>query len=158
MLSYITTLKSRKCTEQLYLIRIYNLTPFSIQQLDLTFHSSVIEDASPPTCSITWPGKYLVPPVEEMGKLNLLPSLLPGCFTMDSREGYHMTSYWFYLLDWMIEGWCDCVMHCWTFLKLHYFWHFQSFISSSCASLSVGLILWCKLMLGICAEQTVLLQ
>jgi len=66
----------------------------------LTFHSSVIEDASPPTCNIAWNGTYLVPT-----KLtNQLPSLLPGCMTMDSREGYHMTSYWFYLIDWVI-GW-----------------------------------------------------
>ncbi|XP_041365353.1 uncharacterized protein LOC121380555 [Gigantopelta aegis] len=64
--------------------------------VDLTFYSSVIEDASPPTCSIQWNGTYLTPGTTDPGE-----SLLPGCFVMDSREGYHMTYYWFHLLDWM---------------------------------------------------------
>ncbi|XP_078599266.1 uncharacterized protein LOC144874681 [Branchiostoma floridae x Branchiostoma japonicum] len=67
--------------------------------VDLTFYSSVIEDASPPTCHIPWDGSYVSP------RPNTDPrddSPLPGCFTMESREGYHMTYYWFYLLDW---GW-----------------------------------------------------
>ncbi|KAJ8304673.1 hypothetical protein KUTeg_018256 [Tegillarca granosa] len=63
--------------------------------VDLVFHSSVIEDASPPTCHIPWNGTYLVPSPKNMDM-----SLLPGCFTGDSREGYHMTYYWFYILDW----------------------------------------------------------
>ncbi|XP_045156403.1 uncharacterized protein LOC123522933 [Mercenaria mercenaria] len=67
--------------------------------VSLTFHSSVIEDASPPTCDLSWNGTYLVPksPVKEN------PDLLPSCFVQDSREGYHMTSYWFHLLDWDFE-------------------------------------------------------
>ncbi|KAH3836630.1 uncharacterized protein LOC127877663 isoform X1 [Dreissena polymorpha] len=67
--------------------------------VDLTFYSSVIEDASPPTCSLSWNGTYLVPKPSD----NSLPDLLPACFTMDSREGYHMTYYWFHILDWRIE-------------------------------------------------------
>ncbi|XP_052792036.1 uncharacterized protein LOC128226184 [Mya arenaria] len=66
--------------------------------VSLIFHSSVIEDASPPTCDLSWNGTYLVPtttrPWEE---------LLPSCFTMDSREGNYMTYYWFHLLEWEFE-------------------------------------------------------
>ena len=80
-------------------IDIHDFTYFYfLQNVNLTFYSSVIEDASPPTCQITWSGAYLVPK-----KPGNVQSLLPGCFTMDSREGYHMTSYWFYLLDWYFE-------------------------------------------------------
>ncbi|XP_062578551.1 uncharacterized protein LOC134240482 isoform X1 [Saccostrea cucullata] len=61
----------------------------------LTFHSSVIEDASPPECEIQFNGTYLVPTAKNPGM-----SLLPNCFVMDSREGYHMTYYWFKLFDW----------------------------------------------------------
>ena len=71
----------------------------------LTFHSSVIEDASPPTCTIDWNYTYRLPQ-EVLGPGSTSPaneSLLPGCFTMDSREGYHMTYYWFYILDWSLR-------------------------------------------------------
>ncbi|XP_048733964.1 uncharacterized protein LOC125650062 isoform X1 [Ostrea edulis] len=61
----------------------------------LTFHSSVIEDASPPSCIIPFNGTYLVPTAIHPGM-----SLLPNCFVMDSREGYHMTYYWFKIFDW----------------------------------------------------------
>ncbi|KAL4227944.1 hypothetical protein ACF0H5_013383 [Mactra antiquata] len=61
----------------------------------LTFYSSVIEDASPPTCDLSWNGTYLIPK-----KYGANVDLLPSCFTMDSREGYHMTSYWFHILEW----------------------------------------------------------
>ena len=64
----------------------------------MTFHSSVIEDASPPTCSIPWNGTYLNPTADKMDR-----SPLPSCFTMDSREGYHMTYYWFSLLEWQFS-------------------------------------------------------
>ncbi|XP_067655926.1 uncharacterized protein [Haliotis asinina] len=64
-------------------------------QVDLTFYSSVIEDASPPTCSLQWNGTYLVPKTTDPRE-----SLLPGCFVMDSREGYHMTYYWFHIFEW----------------------------------------------------------
>lgn len=63
----------------------------------LTFHSSVVEDASPPTCTISWNGTYKIPTQPPSSSME---SLLPGCFTADSREGYHMTNYWFYILDW----------------------------------------------------------
>ena len=66
--------------------------------LHMLFRSSVIEDASPPTCDINWNGTYLTPKAAGMS------SPLPGCFTMESREGYHMTYYWFYLLDWNLLG------------------------------------------------------
>ena len=63
----------------------------------MLFRSSVIEDASPPTCDINWNGSFITPwPTSTVA----LTSPLPGCFTMESREGYHMTAYWFYLLDW----------------------------------------------------------
>ncbi|XP_076472001.1 uncharacterized protein LOC143301527 [Babylonia areolata] len=64
----------------------------------LTFHSSVIEDASPPTCNIPWNGTYLNPTEKKMDR-----SPLPSCFTGDSREGYHMTYYWFRLLEWEFD-------------------------------------------------------
>ncbi|XP_033750899.1 uncharacterized protein LOC117335088 [Pecten maximus] len=64
--------------------------------IHLVFHSSVVEDADPPACSIGWNGTYLVP--RDPTKPN--QSLLPGCMTGDSREGYHMTYYWFHILDW----------------------------------------------------------
>ena len=69
----------------------------------LTFHSSVIEDASPPICDIQWDYSYLVPQGPSRTE-DSEESLLPGCFTADSREGYHMTYYWFYLLDWSLDS------------------------------------------------------
>lgn len=72
----------------------------------LTFHSSVVLDASPPTCTIDWnysyrlPTNTLGPASQEVAE----ESLLPGCFTADSREGYHMTNYWFYILDWTLNS------------------------------------------------------
>ncbi|KAJ8304677.1 hypothetical protein KUTeg_018260 [Tegillarca granosa] len=63
--------------------------------VDLVFHSSTIEDASPPTCSIPWNGSYLVPSPKKMDI-----SLLPGCSVSDSREGHSLTYYWFYILEW----------------------------------------------------------
>ncbi|XP_021359269.1 uncharacterized protein LOC110454209 [Mizuhopecten yessoensis] len=64
--------------------------------VDLVFHSSVVEDADPPACSIGWNGTYLVPRASNIPD----QSLLPGCMTGDSREGYHMTYYWFHILEW----------------------------------------------------------
>ncbi|XP_019864463.1 PREDICTED: uncharacterized protein LOC109593807 [Amphimedon queenslandica] len=61
----------------------------------VTFYSSVIEDASHPECTISWDFNYLVPKPGDQSS-----SLLPGCFVADSREGYHMTYYWFYIIDW----------------------------------------------------------
>lgn len=72
----------------------------------LTFHSSVVLDASPPTCTIDWnysyrlPTSTLGPVLEKVAE----ESLLPGCFTADSREGYHMTNYWFYIIDWTLTS------------------------------------------------------
>ncbi|KAJ8304676.1 hypothetical protein KUTeg_018259 [Tegillarca granosa] len=63
--------------------------------VDLVFHSSTIEDASSPTCSIPWNGSYLVPSPKKMDI-----SLLPGCSVSDSREGHSLTYYWFYILEW----------------------------------------------------------
>ncbi|XP_077996210.1 uncharacterized protein LOC144449539 isoform X2 [Glandiceps talaboti] len=70
--------------------------PLTYTNVNLIFYSSVIEDASPPTCQIAWNGTYLTPT-----KPGSYQSLLPGCFVEDSREGYHMTYYWFHILDWM---------------------------------------------------------
>jgi len=61
----------------------------------LTFYSSVILDASHPACKILWDYKYREPKTA-----NPKESLLPGCWLGDSREGYHMTYYWFHILDW----------------------------------------------------------
>ena len=69
----------------------------------LTFYSSVIEDASPPTCTIQWNYKFKVP-MNFIGIVDTYveasENLLPACGTADSREGYHMTYYWFYIYDW----------------------------------------------------------
>ncbi|KAK7474104.1 hypothetical protein BaRGS_00034633 [Batillaria attramentaria] len=70
---------------------------YLLQQVDLTFHSSVIEDASPPTCNIPWNGTYLSPT-----RTDPRESPLPGCWTAESREGYHMTYYWFRFLEWRL--------------------------------------------------------
>lgn len=66
--------------------------------IDVTFYSSVIEDASHPSCRILWDYKY-AEPVMSMCK----PAFLPGCFNAESREGYHMTYYWFNILDWQLN-------------------------------------------------------
>lgn len=69
----------------------------------LTFYSSVTLDASPPTCTIDWNYEYRIPTqfVGETTSYRVAQeSLLPGCATADSREGYHMTYYWFYIIDW----------------------------------------------------------
>ena len=63
----------------------------------VTFFSSVIEDASHPSCKIEWNYSYKEPKTTDPTE-----SLLPGCFVADSREGYHMTYYWFYILDWRL--------------------------------------------------------
>lgn len=70
----------------------------------LTFHSSVIEDASPPTCTITWDNQYNLPTQPPHPAATSMESLIPGCSTADSREGYHMTNYWFYILYWSLSG------------------------------------------------------
>ena len=62
----------------------------------VTFFSSVIVDASPPSCKIEWNYSYKEPKTSDPTE-----SLLPGCFVADSREGYHTTYYWFHILDWM---------------------------------------------------------
>ena len=63
----------------------------------LTFYSHVIEDASHPTCKILWDYKYREPTT-----YGAKESLLPGCMTGDSREGYHLTYYWFHILEWVL--------------------------------------------------------
>ena len=65
--------------------------------ISLTFYSSVIEDASSPSCDIAWNYSYVTP--KHPG---LKESPLPGCWTAESREGFHMTYYWFYVLDWVM--------------------------------------------------------
>ena len=65
--------------------------------LDVIFYSHVIVDASHPECRILWDYKYREPTT-----YGAKESLLPGCFVMDSREGYHMTYYWFHILDWVL--------------------------------------------------------
>merc|ERR1719336_638818 len=65
--------------------------------ISLEFRSSVIMDASPPTCVIHTNGTFILPP---QPRAPGVPGPLPGCFTADSREGYHMTYFWFYLYQW----------------------------------------------------------
>ncbi|XP_019633875.1 PREDICTED: uncharacterized protein LOC109477235 [Branchiostoma belcheri] len=85
---------------------VYTVTPGQApdkMSVDLTFHSSSIEDAAPPTCQIPWNGTYVSP----RARPDTDPrddSPLPGCFTIDSREGHSTTFYWFYLLDWAGAG------------------------------------------------------
>jgi len=76
--------------------------PILLQTVSLIFHSSVVEDADPPGCDISWNGTYLVPTHPD-DSWNPNTDLLPGCATGDSREGYHMTYYWFHLLDWQFD-------------------------------------------------------
>ena len=73
-----------------------------LQSLELEFGSHAVEDASHPTCKINFNGtSYVLPDPMDMESNGLvLKSPLPGCFTGDSREGYHMTYYWFHLLEW----------------------------------------------------------
>lgn len=65
--------------------------------VDLEFHSHSHnnEDESPPNCKIMWDYSYKVP-----SESNYQSSLLPGCYTTDSRQDFPMTYYWFYVLDW----------------------------------------------------------
>lgn len=67
--------------------------------IEVTFFSSVIEDASHPSCHILWDYKYTEPVLSSSCK----PAFLPGCFNAESREGYHMTYYWFNILDWQLN-------------------------------------------------------
>ena len=67
--------------------------------IKVVFYSSVIEDASHPSCTMLWDYSYLMPTIPMATE-----SLLPGCFVMDSREGYHMTYYWFHALDWTLKN------------------------------------------------------
>ncbi|XP_046547082.1 uncharacterized protein LOC124257133 [Haliotis rubra] len=62
--------------------------------VDVTFYSADVH-AMPPTCSICWNGTYLTPHTMWANE-----SLLPGCETSDSVEGYHTTYYWFHILSW----------------------------------------------------------
>ena len=64
--------------------------------LQVTFYASAI-GVQPPSCSILWDYKYLEPQTD-----NSSGSLLPGCFISDSQEGWHVTYYWFYILEWEI--------------------------------------------------------
>ena len=73
----------------------------------LIYSVNVIEDASPPMCTIQWDYQYKVP-THYIGIANTYieadESLLPVCATADSREGYHMTYYWFSLFDWSLTS------------------------------------------------------
>lgn len=66
--------------------------------VEVTFFSSVIEDASHPSCRILWDYKYTEPVLS-----SCKPTFLPGCFNAESREGYHITYYWFNILDWQFH-------------------------------------------------------
>ncbi|KAK7474103.1 hypothetical protein BaRGS_00034632 [Batillaria attramentaria] len=79
---------------------IFNVTQggqgsFSQMQVAVTFFSTVIEDAEPPSCQIPWNGSYLNPTTDTAND-----SPLPACWVQDSREGWHLTYYWIRLLDW----------------------------------------------------------
>lgn len=62
-------------------------------EIVVTFYSSVIVDASPPSCLIK--NFMYGNPVATSSQ-----PLLPSCFDIDSREGYHMTYYWFTAITW----------------------------------------------------------
>ena len=59
--------------------------------VDLVFISQDIPDAPKVTCRILWDYTY-----------NKYPwaSLLPGCYTTESKGQFHTTYYWFYIMDW----------------------------------------------------------
>ena len=67
----------------------------------VSFQSSVIEDASPPECYIPYSNAstqtidYVLPVSLSNGQIQL-----PSCSKGDSREGYHMTYYWFSVFSW----------------------------------------------------------
>jgi len=71
---------------------------FSRNTIQLTFHSNAVLDASPPTCQLHFNETYIAPKPSMLDK-NGIYSPLPSCYTEDSREGYHLTYYWFYLLE-----------------------------------------------------------
>ncbi|XP_064604006.1 uncharacterized protein LOC135469314 isoform X2 [Liolophura sinensis] len=68
-----------------------------LYHVEVTFYSYVLQGASPPTCQIGWNGTYLLPTSDDPDH-----TLLPGCFLSESREGYHMTYFWFYILQWHV--------------------------------------------------------
>lgn len=63
---------------------------FNHPVLKPTFYSSVIVDASPPTCVIA------CKPVDNQP----MPYRCSQCSVMDSREGYHLTTYTFDVVGW----------------------------------------------------------
>ncbi|XP_064604005.1 uncharacterized protein LOC135469314 isoform X1 [Liolophura sinensis] len=73
------------------------ITVLVFQHVEVTFYSYVLQGASPPTCQIGWNGTYLLPTSDDPDH-----TLLPGCFLSESREGYHMTYFWFYILQWHV--------------------------------------------------------
>ncbi|XP_067655925.1 uncharacterized protein [Haliotis asinina] len=66
----------------------------SSMNVAVVFYSTEVA-ASPPACVICWNGTYLTPHTMWANE-----SLLPGCETSDSDEGYHMTYYWFHIMSW----------------------------------------------------------
>lgn len=78
-----------------HLIHCLHSDAHSVGTIDVVFYSSVISDASHPECQIPWHFGYQNPTADNSGQCPL-----PGCFVADSREGYHMTNYWFHVIDW----------------------------------------------------------
>ena len=78
-----------------HLIDCIHSDAHSVGTIDVVFYSSVINDASHPECQIPWHFGYQNPTADNSGQCPL-----PGCFVADSREGYHMTNYWFHVIDW----------------------------------------------------------
>ena len=77
------------------------------------FMSSNIMDASPPACYIPYINAterlgYILP-----AHLGDAPQLMT-CSVADSREGYHMTFYWFSVLSWVFGDGCGDSNSCIT--------------------------------------------
>ena len=66
----------------------------------VTFGSSILMDAEPPSCVIAWSNR-----TEQSLAIGLPPKFgdsptFPYCTIMDSREGYHLTQFTFAAIGW----------------------------------------------------------
>lgn len=83
-----------------------------LQSVNVTFFSSDVIDAEPPSCQIPFNGTFLLPSPDGYDD-----ELLPNCFVQDSREGDHLTYFWFKIFDWKIQEWNN------GYLRFHVVFH-----------------------------------
>ncbi len=91
----VTCAVRRTISWDLYILHTNSLTGNGKSSVTVTFFSVI--GASPPSCKIEWNYSYREPKTSDPAE-----SLLPGCFVSDSVEGYHVTYYWFHILDWTL--------------------------------------------------------